>query len=133
MIASTEAKALRYQAVFGQLIGNTDQHFGNASLMNTYNGAMPYRLAPAYDVLPMLYAPVNGEIVPRKLSPPMPTSETLEVWIPAMENAKAYWAQLGSDIRLSDNFRDIALENVGVLDKLSPVARNIDMMARKEF
>ena len=133
MIAPTEAKALRYQAIFGQLIGNTDQHFGNASLMNTYNATMPYRLAPAYDVLPMLYAPVNGEIVPRKLSPPMPTSETLDVWMPAMENASAYWAQLTADTRLSDNFRDIALENTRVLDKLSPIARNIDMMARTEF
>ena len=94
---------------------------------------MPYRLAPAYDVLPMLYAPVNGEIVPRKLSPPMPTSETLDVWMPAMENASAYWAQLASDTRLSDNFRDIALENTRVLDKLSPIARNIDMMAHTEF
>ena len=113
MISSTDAKALRYQAVFGQLIGNTD------------NGTMPYRLAPAYDVLPMLYAPVNGEIVPRKLSPPMLTSETLDVWMPAMKNASAYWTQLVSDIRLSDDFRDIALENIKALDKLSPIATNI--------
>jgi HipA-like C-terminal domain len=125
MISSTDAKALRYQAVFGQLIGNTDQHFGNASLINTRNGTVPYRLAPAYDVLPMLYAPVNGEIVPRKLSPPMPTSETLDVWMPAMKNASAYWTQLVSDIRLSDDFRDIAFENIKELDKLSPIARNI--------
>ena len=125
MISSTDAKALPYQAVFGQLIGNTDQHFGNASLINTDNGTMPYRLAPAYDVLPMLYAPVNGEIVPRKLSPPMPTSEALDVWMLAMKNASAYWAQLVSDIRLSDNFRDIALENIKALDKLSPIATNI--------
>ena len=63
----------------------------------------------------------------------MPTSETLDVWMPAMENASAYWAQLTADTRLSDNFRDIALENTRVLDKLSPIARNIDMMARTEF
>ena len=125
MISSTEAKALRYQAVFGQLIGNTDQHFGNASLVNHHNGDFPYRLAPAYDVLPMLYAPINGEIVPRQLAPPMPTSETLDIWIPAMKNASAYWMQLASEIRLSDNFRAIALENIKALDELSPIARNI--------
>ncbi len=125
MISSTEAKALRYQAVFGQLIGNTDQHFGNASLLNNHNDPFPYRLAPAYDVLPMLYAPVNGEIVPRKLAPPMPSSESLDVWSIAMENARAYWMQLASESRLSDNFRVIALENTKVLDALSPIARNI--------
>ncbi len=125
MISSTEAKALRYQAVFGQLIGNTDQHFGNASLLNNHNDPFPYRLAPAYDVLPMLYAPVNGEIVPRKIAPPMPSSESLDVWSIAMENARAYWMQLASESRLSDNFRVIALENTKVLDALSPIARNI--------
>jgi len=73
----------------------------------------------------MLYAPINGEIVPRKLAPPMPTSETLDIWIPAMKNASAYWMQLASDNRLSVNFRAIAIENTKLLDTLSPIARNI--------
>ena len=55
----------------------------------------------------------------------MPTSETLDIWIPAMKNASAYWMQLASDSRLSDNFRAIALENIKALDELSPIARNI--------
>lgn len=37
------------------LIANTDRHFGNVTLFDRYEG--PFELAPAYDLLPMLFAP----------------------------------------------------------------------------
>lgn len=43
---------------FGTLTGNTDMHHGNLSFINS-NGR-PYGLAPAYDMLPMGFAPQNG-------------------------------------------------------------------------
>ena len=61
-----------------------------------------------------------------------PSSETLDIWIPAMKNASAYWMQLASEIRLSDNFRAIALKNIKALDELSPIARNITQLGGKQ-
>ena len=43
---------------FGALIGNTDMHHGNLSFISDHG--RPYRLAPAYDMLPMGFAPKSG-------------------------------------------------------------------------
>lgn len=41
-----------------------------------------WELAPAYDTLPMIYAPVAGELVEREYDPGalMPSADTLRVW-----------------------------------------------------
>lgn len=44
---------------FGRKIGNTDMHLGNLSLEITDTG---FKLLPVYDMLPMKYAPVGGEL-----------------------------------------------------------------------
>ena len=43
---------------FGVLIGNTDMHHGNLSFIS--EKGRPYQLAPAYDMLPMGFAPKSG-------------------------------------------------------------------------
>ena len=43
---------------FGVLIGNTDMHHGNLSFIS--DQGRPYQLAPAYDMLPMGFAPKSG-------------------------------------------------------------------------
>ena len=43
---------------FGVLIGNTDMHTGNLSFVSLHS--RPYQLAPAYDMLPMGFAPRSG-------------------------------------------------------------------------
>lgn len=47
------------------LIANTDRHYGNISLLLDGDD---WALAPAYDMLPMLYAPVGGELVARSFA-----------------------------------------------------------------
>jgi hypothetical protein len=134
MISAKDAKALRFQAVFGQMIGNTDQHFGNASLITDAAGEGVYQLAPAYDVLPMLYAPVSGELVPRAFTPPMPNGDTEDVWALALATAIQYWRFLASESLLSGEFRQIAAENAGVLEKYAPVAKlDLNQLAREEL
>ena len=56
---------------FGRLIGNTDMHLGNLSF-RPHAGRLA--LAPAYDMLPMRYAPLGGgELAPLTLlEPPLP-------------------------------------------------------------
>jgi DNA-binding transcriptional ArsR family regulator len=52
---------------FGTLIGNTDMHPGNLSFVGEHG--RPYQLAPAYDMLPMAFAPRSGGLLPDSLPP----------------------------------------------------------------
>jgi hypothetical protein len=99
---------------FGALIANTDRHHGNISLL-LHNDR--WQLAPAYDMLPMLYAPVAGEIVPRDFTaqPPRPTVHTLQVWPRARELAQRFWQTTAQDPRISEPFRELAQANERLL------------------
>jgi hypothetical protein len=100
-VADTERLALL--DTFGGLIANSDRHFGNVTLFDDHAGA--FRLAPVYDMLPMLFAPQDGQVVERTFTPPTPTAATLGVWPRARELAEAYWQHLADDDRLSQGFR----------------------------
>lgn len=95
---------------FGALIANTDRHHGNLSLLLHDHR---WRLAPAYDMLPMLYAPVAGELVGRDFmaQPLRPTVHTLAVWPRALALAQAFWRSAAADPRISQDFRAIAQAN----------------------
>ncbi len=101
---------------FGSLIANTDRHHGNLSLLLRDHR---WRLAPAYDMLPMLYAPVGGEVVPREFSDrlPRPTVQTLAVWPTARDLAIRFWRTCADDDRISAGFRAIARANAEALDR----------------
>lgn len=91
---------------FGGLIANTDRHFGNLAMFDRYDGQ--FRLAPIYDMLPMLFAPQNDEILARLFEPADPTAETMAVYSRARELAEQYWGLLSTDSRVSADFRAIA-------------------------
>ncbi|MEJ1961513.1 MAG: type II toxin-antitoxin system HipA family toxin YjjJ [Gammaproteobacteria bacterium] len=91
---------------FGGLIANTDRHFGNLAMFDRYDGQ--FRLAPVYDMLPMLFAPQNDEIIARVFQPADPTAETMAVYRHARELAERYWQLLSTDTRVSADFRAIA-------------------------
>lgn len=95
---------------FGALIANTDRHHGNLSLLLQEHR---WRLAPAYDMLPMLYAPVAGEVVPRDFlaQPPRPTVHTLGTWPRALELAMGFWRSAAADPRISPGFQATAQAN----------------------
>lgn len=98
---------------FGLCIGNTDMHFGNVSLL--YEGGIRLDLAPAYDMLPMLYAPVRGEVRTPALARPLPLARALEHWAAAREMAVRFWERVADDDRVSASFREIASVNAGVV------------------
>ncbi len=71
LLSAADARSLRLLEAFGVLIANTDRHYGNISLLLKDDD---WALSPTYDMLPMLYAPVGGELVARDFaSRPMPT------------------------------------------------------------
>lgn len=65
LAAGDTVRAVDHLSWFGRLIGNTDMHLGNVSF---HVSSSILRLAPAYDMLPMGYAPLPGGEVPRMIS-----------------------------------------------------------------
>ena len=102
---------------FGRLIGNTDMHLGNLSLVpgpalgrhqsQTGPSLRPgFSLAPAYDMLPMLYAPLaGGEVPPRQFEPPWPLPEQRPAWQDACRAALHFWRAASTEPRISPAFR----------------------------
>jgi hypothetical protein len=112
MAADTERVALLWW--FGKLIGNTDMHAGNLAFEPS--AGTGFALAPAYDMLPMLYAPLRGGEVPERAfvpSVPLPAEET--TWRRAKEIAVRYWQCCAADRRIGADFRRICAGNAAVL------------------
>ena len=98
---AAQATALRW--AFGALIGNTDMHAGNLSFISSHG--RPYQLSPAYDVLPMGFAPnrfgeLNAALAPVNLLPIIPG----EIWHQASQLATVYLDRLRADPLLSRGF-----------------------------
>ncbi|MBN6045342.1 type II toxin-antitoxin system HipA family toxin YjjJ [Citrobacter sp. ku-bf4] len=88
---------------FGTLIGNTDMHHGNLSFISSHG--RPYQLAPAYDMLPMGFAPKSGGESVNTLRPAM-LSETVstEIWHEALELAETFFSLVSDCDRFSERF-----------------------------
>jgi len=104
-IGDATLERIQLVTTFGGLIANTDRHFGNLALYDSYTGH--FELAPIYDMLPMLFAPEHDQIIAHVFQPPNPTSDTLLVWPRARSLAETYWRDLTSDARISAEFREI--------------------------
>jgi hypothetical protein len=96
---------VRMIATFGELIANTDRHFGNLAFFDDYRGR--FSLAPVYDMLPMLFAPQNDQIVTRVFRPPEPTANSHKAWARARDLAENYWQALSVDPSISAEFRTL--------------------------
>ena len=98
---------------FGKLTGNTDMHEGNLSF-RPVSGKL--EMAPAYDMLPMLYAPQRGTEIPvRSFVPELPIPAERANWIIAARAAQQFWQAAAVDERISSAFRVICAENESLL------------------
>jgi hypothetical protein len=96
---------------FGRLIANTDMHDGNLSFFPGLE------MAPAYDMLPMLYAPVRGGEVPQPtFTPALPLPGERDAWLAAAHGACVFWRRAGNDARVSESFRARCQENADRLE-----------------
>lgn len=112
-----DAERLRWLDVFGQLIGNTDRHFGNVSFMERDDGTL--RLAPAYDMLPMGLAPSGDAVVPRSPAPEPANGSTLDVWLDAAGWAVRYWREVGANPELEAEVREYAQRSIEGIERLA--------------
>jgi AraC-like DNA-binding protein len=90
---------------FGRLIANTDMHTGNLSFRPEGPPAT-LALAPVYDMLPMLFAPLaGGEVPARRFEPALPLPTERTTWMASCEVAIAFWWRAATDMRISEGFR----------------------------
>ncbi len=95
---------------FGKLIGNSDMHEGNLAFRPGLT------LAPVYDMLPMMYAPLRGGELPgRVYAPELPLPGEMEVWRQAAQAALVYWQGCAEDGRISPDFCRTCAANARLL------------------
>jgi hypothetical protein len=107
LLSPKDAETIALFDSFGALIANTDRHFGNISIFWELQ-KNSFALAPIYDMLPMLYAPVQSTLVEREFILPTPLIEQLPLWEKAKSLALEFWSRVSSDSRISKSFRQIA-------------------------
>ena len=136
LLAQTQADIIRTFAAFSELIGNTDTHFENLSLM-VDAGGRPLATAPAYDLLPMKYASEGAGMDP-SLTPLSPKLGAIGVrpgvWNVAFAAARTFWEGAARDARLSKPMRALATKNLAIVtdfvQPLVPVAAAVAAPAR---
>ncbi|MEK7953856.1 type II toxin-antitoxin system HipA family toxin YjjJ [Luteolibacter soli] len=103
LIDATEAAKVRRLQAFGELIGNDAMHAENLSFRMT--DELPLELAPAYDMLPMLWAPgPQGELMDRTFAPSPPVPAAAEAWREMLSLAREFWSRVIADQRVSREF-----------------------------
>lgn len=116
LLGANDAAAVEQLWWYGRLIANTDMHLGNLS----FHVGLQLRLAPTYDMLPMMYAPLpGGEVPAREFSPAMPLPTQRTPWLAACAAAVEFWTAAASDARISEPFRATCRSNAELLDDVA--------------
>ena len=103
---------------FGRLIGNTDMHAGNLSFVP--HGRLS--VAPAYDMLPMMYAPLaGGEVPDRRFEPALPQPSQRSAWLEACDAALDFWREVQRDGRIGASFKVVAKDHMRRLEEAAAV------------
>ena len=102
------ADRLVWLDTFGDLIGNTDRHFGNFCFFAEEARELTLTPTPVYDMLPMVFAPAGANLVERQFAPRPPTALNLHLWHEAANYAQRYWSRLYEEDGLSADFRRIS-------------------------
>jgi len=104
-------------AAFGHLIANSDMHAGNLGLFHRWHdiggesGFGRFALAPVYDMLPMRYAPMAGEVLTPAFTVPAPLGGLIDAYAAMRASAGQYWRTVADDARVSEAFRTVAAGN----------------------
>lgn len=125
-LTKQDAEHVSVMAAFSELIGNSDRHFENISMLIADDGEYQ-GIAPAYDILPMRYASIGGGVDP-ELVPIEPKVGTIgsgpRVWALASKAAERFWSAVMTEelaAPISRPMRELAERNRKVaLDFAAP-------------
>ncbi len=119
ILSHGDARQVDTMAAFSELIGNTDRHFENISLLMGEDGQY-LGIAPAYDILPMRYASIGGGLDPA-LAPIEPQIGAIglkpQVWARAARAAEHFWRSAQTQalaVPLSSAIKRLAAQNLKV-------------------
>lgn len=106
---------------FGRLIGSTDMHFGNLSLLvdDLQSLSSPqFKLAPIYDMLSMAYKPgdFRDHIGYTPLPAQRPPLGDSGEWRLALTMARDFWASFVDSQLVSSGMRDVASFNLKTVE-----------------
>jgi hypothetical protein len=115
-----DVEAIRRLWWFGRLIANTDMHLGNLALLVQGGKFVP---APAFDMLPMRYAPLPGGEVPpaAQWTPPLPLPAEKQAWQDAWAPALGFWRAAAADSRIESGLREVFTANAAKLERAAEV------------
>ncbi|MGZ0656324.1 type II toxin-antitoxin system HipA family toxin YjjJ [Coraliomargarita sp. W4R72] len=117
LITAIDATHIAYLWCFGELIANTDMHFGNLSFY--LDDEFPLPLAPCYDMLPMRFRPApSGEVPQVEFSPKLPLPENEAAWNTMRPLALEFWKLVANDDRISKEFQAIAKDGLKAIHAL---------------
>lgn len=112
-MSGEEVQNLLLLDAFARLIGDSDRHFYNVGVLPVFESnhdlqPKKYVLAPAFDKLPMFFAPVDDRLIQRDYRQALPTPEVMSVWPQALEIANNFWHTVLNEKSISSDFRKIA-------------------------
>ncbi len=106
-LSQQDADHIAWLQAFGTCIANSDMHFGNLSLF--HDGGRSFRLAPAYDMLPMRYAPAaDGAVSTPEWRTPTPPPFAVSQWASARSAATQFWQRVAAENSVSSDMRALA-------------------------
>jgi hypothetical protein len=106
---------------FGELIANTDMHWGNLSFFLPEKS--PYPLAPVYDMLPMRFRPSStGEVIKRSFEPTLPKPENQAAWLEMHPHALTYWQRIIEHPDITADFQQIGKQAINALQSIHKIA-----------
>lgn len=104
LLAPETLRRIALLDAFGAQIANTDRHMYNIALF-VRDGK--YVLAPAFDQLPMAYAPpASGHLRKTPVEPAVATVNTVGVWDESAELASTFWSE-AAHVPLSDSMMSL--------------------------
>lgn len=118
-LEARHVEAVRRLWWFGRLIANTDMHLGNLVFFVADGAFAP---APAFDMLPMRYAPLAGGEVPGvDWKPPLPPPAEKQAWQDAWRPALDFWREAAADTRIEENLRNVFAANAAQLERAADI------------
>lgn len=108
-LSAEAVKKIKWLESYGTLLGNTDMHLGNLSLIPDEDGR--FALAPVYDMTPMAYRPKPGGYLPGEPLTVIPSLAEDEPRQCAIQT----WEKIAADPRISVGIWNVCAENISLL------------------